>query len=399
MNTKIKLSVIVPVYNVEDYIRRALDSLVGQTYTNLEIILVDDGSTDQSGAICDEYGKKDDRIKVIHKQNGGIVSARKAGINMATGEYAINLDPDDWIEADAYENAIKIIEKYHPDMVAFGMKKEFANLVEEQPVRMKKGFYSKEEFWKSFCKSVSNELFFSQPIAMTQCDKVVKTELFKKHEFEVDEHLKKNVDDAVIFPMLLDMESIYIDTSCRYHYCVRNSSILWQKNKEDDTRYFLLAHHLIKAYRDYGAESGCTTQFLLYKLVHHMMLDIPEALFDSNCCKIFPNMEKDSRIIVYGKGVFANRLLAKIKENSFYRVINNIDSGDMEKIHGIDDDAYDYITVAIFNAKTVEAVLALLQSQHIDRKKIQIIEKKDITVDLLPREIREEFSAVGNKLT
>ena len=82
-----KLSVLVPVYNVELYLRRCLDSIINQTYKNLEIILVDDGSTDSSGIICDEYAKKDTRIKVVHKENGGVASARIAGVENATGDY------------------------------------------------------------------------------------------------------------------------------------------------------------------------------------------------------------------------------------------------------------------------------------------------------------------------
>mgnify|MGYP002508130562 CR=1 FL=1 len=96
----IKLSVIVPVYNVEPYIRRCLDSILHQTYQNLEIILVDDGSTDKSGAICDEYCCADPRIQVIHKKNGGIASARKAGVVHATGEYTTNVDPDDFLHSN-----------------------------------------------------------------------------------------------------------------------------------------------------------------------------------------------------------------------------------------------------------------------------------------------------------
>ena len=96
------ISVIVPVYNVEKYIRKCLDSIVNQTYRDLEIILVDDGSTDASGAICDEYAEKDIRIKVIHKENGGQSSARNLGLDIATGEYIGFVDSDDTIELETY---------------------------------------------------------------------------------------------------------------------------------------------------------------------------------------------------------------------------------------------------------------------------------------------------------
>ena len=94
------ISVIVPVYNVEKYLRACLESIVNQTYRDLEIILVDDGSTDSSGIICGEYAEKDARVKVIHKENGGASSARNAGLNIAQGEYITFVDSDDTIELD-----------------------------------------------------------------------------------------------------------------------------------------------------------------------------------------------------------------------------------------------------------------------------------------------------------
>ena len=105
-----KISVIIPVYNVEPYIRQCLDSVVNQTYRNLEIIIIDDGSPDNCGKICDEYASVDKRIIVIHKSNEGLSAARNQGINMATGEWLAFVDSDDWIELDYYEKLIKIAD-------------------------------------------------------------------------------------------------------------------------------------------------------------------------------------------------------------------------------------------------------------------------------------------------
>ena len=104
MNKQNLISVIVPIYNVEKYLKQCLDSIINQTYKNLEIILIDDGSTDNCGKICDDYALKDNRIKVIHKQNGGLSSARNIGLDTAKGEYIGFIDSDDYIEKDMYEN-------------------------------------------------------------------------------------------------------------------------------------------------------------------------------------------------------------------------------------------------------------------------------------------------------
>lgn len=114
-----KISVIVPIYNVEDYLDECVNSLINQTYKSLEIILVDDGSSDSSGQICDSYQKKDSRINVIHKENGGLSSARNAGIDVCTGKYISFVDGDDRIYSNAYEHCISLMKKYNCDCIQY----------------------------------------------------------------------------------------------------------------------------------------------------------------------------------------------------------------------------------------------------------------------------------------
>lgn len=114
------LSVIVPVYNVEQFLPRCVDSILSQTYENLDVILVDDGSPDGAGAICDHYAARDPRVRVIHKKNGGLSSARNAGIDQARGRYLAFVDSDDWIEPDMYERMIDLAEGYQVKLVCAG---------------------------------------------------------------------------------------------------------------------------------------------------------------------------------------------------------------------------------------------------------------------------------------
>lgn len=115
------VSIIVPVYNVEHYIHRAVDSLLNQTYSYLDIILVDDGSPDKCPQICDEYAHKDNRIRVIHKSNGGLSDARNAGLDIAKGEYITFLDSDDYLSLNAIETFVKIIKEQKVDIVCSGL--------------------------------------------------------------------------------------------------------------------------------------------------------------------------------------------------------------------------------------------------------------------------------------
>lgn len=113
------VSVIIPIYNVEQYLRRCVDSVIKQTYQNLEIILVDDGSPDHCASICDEYHNKDKRIRVIHKKNGGLASARNAGLNIADGDYIFFLDSDDWLDPESLGELVSIAEQNDVDFVRF----------------------------------------------------------------------------------------------------------------------------------------------------------------------------------------------------------------------------------------------------------------------------------------
>lgn len=115
------ISIIVPVYNVEEYLDKCVESIVDQTYKNLEIILVDDGATDNSGKLCDEWAKKDDRIRVVHKENGGLSSARNAGLDIATGDYIGFVDSDDYISSVMYERLLKIINEHDADIACCGV--------------------------------------------------------------------------------------------------------------------------------------------------------------------------------------------------------------------------------------------------------------------------------------
>ena len=117
-----KFSIIVPVYNIEDKIQKCLSSIENQSFSDFEVLVIIDGATDESKAICDKFEQRDNRFKVRYKENGGLVSARKYGAKIALGEYIINIDGDDYVEKDYLMEANSIIERYCPDTIAFGYK-------------------------------------------------------------------------------------------------------------------------------------------------------------------------------------------------------------------------------------------------------------------------------------
>ena len=121
------ISVIIPCYNVEKYIDRCMESVLNQTYRELEIILVDDGSTDRTGNICDRYSQIDARVKVIHKENRGLSSARNAGLDICQGDYIFFVDSDDWISHNMYEKMLSSLKSVNADIAVCGWVEEFLN--------------------------------------------------------------------------------------------------------------------------------------------------------------------------------------------------------------------------------------------------------------------------------
>ena len=218
-------SVIVPIYKVEKYLKRCIDSVLTQTFDDYELILVDDGSTDGCPAICDEYAKQDSRIKVIHKENGGLVSARQAGIRIAQGEYIFNLDGDDALLPEALESAQKLIRETGADMVCFGyrnyMDGQIADLVEDL---VDEGLYDRQKlrryiYPKLLCDLEMHHIFYFS------WGKALKRELVLKHQLNVNPAISLGEDLACMVPCYLEAEKVYISKKPIYLYTIRNDSL------------------------------------------------------------------------------------------------------------------------------------------------------------------------------
>ena len=218
-------SVIVPIYNIEKYLKRCIESVLEQSYSDFELILVDDGSPDNCPEICDEYALKDSRIKVVHKQNGGLVSARKAGISLATGEYVFHLDGDDAICPNALESAYLIINEMHPDIVSFSYKK-CVNGAVTQVVNdlVEEGLYDKAKMEeKLYPKLLSDENM--QHLFYFSWGKAIKRELATKHQQNVNNAISLGEDLSCSTPCYLDANTVYMSREPIYLYTIRNDSI------------------------------------------------------------------------------------------------------------------------------------------------------------------------------
>ncbi len=208
-----KLSVIIPVYNVEHYLQRCIDSILNQSYKNIEIILINDGSTDGSGDICDEYASKHDSVKVIHNNNHGVSHARNCGLKNAGGELITFVDSDDTVDADTYEYAIGQFDE-NTDIVHFSYKRiknEETTLIGNSNEII---IQDKENALESFIKG---ERFNG-----SLCNKVFKKELIK--DLFLNEDLRINEDVLFCFQAFLRSNKTIFADRCFYNYFIRESS-------------------------------------------------------------------------------------------------------------------------------------------------------------------------------
>lgn len=230
MEQNILVSIIVPIYNIEDCLERCVESIRNQTWRNLEILLVDDGSTDGTGALCDALGERDGRIRVFHKENGGSSSARNLGIGKARGEWLGFVDSDDWIDADMYERLLETALAFGADIVQ-ASRDEIDERGRRRPdvcTPPKETFFcSSEDFMRELLLHRGDCSF---------CTKLVKRELFETRRFPEG---KLNEDFYLLVDMLASVDGVCILPDQMYHVFYRLGSNTRRKDKNDFSRVFV----------------------------------------------------------------------------------------------------------------------------------------------------------------
>ena len=226
------LSVIVPIYNVRPYLRQCIESICDQSYRDLEIILVDDGSCDGSSEICDQYKTMDDRIVVLHKENEGLVKARKSGLQISRGEYIAYVDGDDWIEPEMFERLYSTMAENNADIVMCGHYIDTGNISKEAYHDVPDGYYGKKQLIEQiYPEMIVGREFFDWKIYPALWDKLFKRECIMPYQMEVDDRLRMGEDAACTYPALLNADNIYILHECLYHYRQTTASMV--KNIQD----------------------------------------------------------------------------------------------------------------------------------------------------------------------
>ena len=224
------LSVIVPVYNVEEYLKKCIESIIQQMYTELDIILVDDGSTDKSGKLCDEYAAIDERVVAIHKKNGGLISARKAGLKAAKGKYVTFVDGDDWIEADLYKHIINELEDECNicDVFCYGYKQDAGINYDIVVNSASDGTYIGESLHDEILSGIIfKENIRRGTIISSVWSKIFRKEIIDRNLWRMREDYALGEDFICTLSCMLDAECVMINNHiCGYHYRYNNTSIV-----------------------------------------------------------------------------------------------------------------------------------------------------------------------------
>jgi len=367
MNTVPDLSVIVPVYNEEKYVRQCVQSIREQTKSNIEIILVDDGSFDSSPEICDELKKEDGRIKTIHQENRGMINARFTGVKMATGNYVTFCDADDFISRDAYRKQIDIAKKFDADIVTSGIYRHYGidRNVKDIGSVVAEGLYKQKEIREYIIPNMLwDERSSTWGIDPSLCIKIFKRE-FIEQQYENVFHYSFSFgeDSVVIYPLILQSRRIYVTHNCYYYHRQRenNSVAPYIENPNFPNEVLKLYSFLRECFlNDISGDVLIKQLDMFYiRAVNYLKQRYPDLQKKNVPSKtkvwLFPfgQIEKGSRIVLYGAGKVGRQLREQLSTSGYCEEVIWVDKNPPTDCVGVmhpesidyDDDVYLVIAI------------------------------------------------------
>lgn len=297
------ISIIVPVYNVEKYLPQCIESIINQTYENLEIILVDDGSTDKSGSICDEYSEKDKRICTIHKENGGLSDARNVAIDIAKGEYLTFVDSDDYITKDYIEYLYKIIIEDNADISICSKLNFYENIQLKEPK-------SSGEMKKFTGLEAMENMFYQKDINPSACFKLYRKELFEGIRYPKG---KLYEDLGTTYKIFFKANKVIWSPAQKYFYLQRQNSIMSKKFSANNFDRVELSKELLNFVDENCSKlhQAAVARFFVSNIQVLRELPLKDKQYINMIETISHNIKKYRKSVIYDKKVKSiNRLIA-----------------------------------------------------------------------------------------
>lgn len=388
------ISIIVPIYMIDRYIGICIESILNQTYQNLEVLLVDDGSKDRCSEICDLYASKDNRIKVIHKPNGGLVSARKAGLRQSTGKYISYVDGDDWIGQGFIDGLYTAAEITGADMVCAGQSRDLFSKSAHFTNTVASGVYEGEklrELWKNM---ISCGSFYRTGISTYVWNKLFKREMLLEQQAAVDERISIGEDGAVTYPALLKCKKVAVIDNVAYHYRQREDSMLKQNASfaAEAQKLKYLYDYMIRWSSTTDPELNIRTQIIDYVLSIAIMRSggrLPQDDYST-----FDKAYYNKNVVIYSAGTFGQQLVSRFKESGHCSVVAWLDDDyweyrrcclDVDPVESITKISYDYILIAAVDSTLAEKVEKRLLDLGVSERKILTVSALENREELIGR--------------
>ena len=312
---KYLISIVIPIYNIEEYIEECILSTIKQTYENIEIILVNDGSTDGSLKICEKYVHIDSRISLINKPNGGLISARKAGVKIAKGEYIAYIDGDDFVKPKMFETLIEQASDTSLDLIVGGHIEKWTNHEEVVLNYSDQGVYEINDRENNIINTMIFNGKFSQPgIFSYVWGKLFKSDLLIKWQLSVDEKMFIGEDAACLYPYILDCRKIKIINDSNYYYRQRPGSMIKTPDKNETIKILHFYDYLRSIFNNHLNKNSLINQLNYFTLSLLTVRSdfLPENIRFENIYYPFENVRKKDRIILCGAGTFGQIIYSKI---------------------------------------------------------------------------------------
>lgn len=315
------LSIIVPIYGVEAYLDTCIQSVLNQTFKNFELILVNDGSEDSCGIICEKYQLLDNRIQVINKTNEGLVKARKDGLTQAKGKYVAYIDGDDWISKNYYWDLIECAESQNADIVVCGHQEELeGEIIDVMLNNLPIGLYASDierEFLYS--KMLNLGGFAEFGIFSYLWNKLFRREILIPNQMRVPDDIQMAEDAACTYPAMLTANRIFISNHTGYFYRQRLNSMV--KNRQEgmigNEKIKLVYDHLSKVFNESSYKSVLIPQLKMFVLSLLIVRTDVELSLDKQGKRVFFPFEQhinpNSKLVIFGAGTFGQHLVKRLK--------------------------------------------------------------------------------------
>lgn len=389
------ISVVVPIYNVAEFLPQCIQSVCSQTYKDLEIILVDDGSTDGSSLICDEYAGKDERICVIHKENGGLVSARKAGLKVAQGEYISCIDSDDWVEPDMLQKLMEL--ETDADVICFAGYEECEGYRGIKRNTVEEGLYhTREQLADLYGKMLMNKEFFVHGISTSIWNKLFKRSVLEPCQMNVPDIVSYGEDTACVYPCLLAAHSVYITNFPLYHYRMRQGSIV--RGASVSSENFRQLYKTLNNFFSMNEQRANLHQQLKFYMWQALLLKGYDRIGNDMILFPFENVQAGMRVGIYGAGLFGQVIENYCRESEQVSVTGWFDKrSDLYVRQGmavsaccnITNTEFDMLVIAILDTAIAQQVKADYIKKGISEDKIAIINKAALEKIPLPKWLME----------